>query len=95
VDAIAEFKVLQANYCDGRKELFLDLDPALHRNECGAELGGPIIENRLFFEGEYAGLRETEGEPTIMATKDSLFGRASYMKQHQLRQYADRGHRES
>jgi hypothetical protein len=30
-------------------------------------LGGPIVRNKAFFEGEYAGLRETEGEPTIMA----------------------------
>jgi hypothetical protein len=101
VDAIAEFKVLQANYSaefgqgggsvtqivtkSGSNRLhgggyeflrnnaldarnyFSTSIPPLHRNEFGAELGGPIIRNRLFFEGEYAGLRETEGEPTIMA----------------------------
>jgi hypothetical protein len=101
VDAIAEFKVLQANYSaefgqgggsvtqivtksgtnsfhGGGYEFLrnnaLDVRnyfstsiPPLHRNEFGAELGGPIIRNRLFFEGEYAGLRETEGEPVIMA----------------------------
>jgi Carboxypeptidase regulatory-like domain len=101
VDAIAEFKVLQANYSaefgqgggsitqivtksgtnqfhgggyeflrnnalDARN-YFSTSVPPLHRNEFGAELGGPIIRNKAFFEGEYAGLRETEGEPTIMA----------------------------
>jgi Carboxypeptidase regulatory-like domain/TonB dependent receptor len=101
VDAIAEFKVLQANYSaefgqgggsvtqivtkSGTNRLhggayeflrnnaldarnyFSTSIPPLHRNEFGADLGGPIIKNRLFFEGEYAGLRETEGEPTIMS----------------------------
>jgi hypothetical protein len=101
VDAIAEFKVLQANYSaefgqgggsitqivtksgtnqfhggayeflrnnalDARN-YFSTSVPPLHRNEFGAEIGGPIIRNKAFFEGEYAGLRETEGEPTIMA----------------------------
>jgi hypothetical protein len=101
VDAIAEFKVLQANYSaefgqgggsitqivtksgtnqfhggayeflrnnalDARN-YFSTSVPPLHRNEFGAELGGPIVRNKAFFEGEYAGLRETEGEPTIMA----------------------------
>jgi len=101
LDAIAEFKVLQANYSaefgqgggtitqivsksgtnqfhgstyeyvrnndfDARN-YFSTSVPPFHRNEFGAEVGGPILRNKLFFEGEYAGLRQTLGEPTIVA----------------------------
>jgi hypothetical protein len=100
LDAIAEFKVLQANYSaefgqgggsitqivtksgtnnfHGSAYEYLrnnDFDarnyfstsvPPFHRNEFGVEVGGPIIKNKLFFEGEYAGLRQTLGEPTVI-----------------------------
>jgi Carboxypeptidase regulatory-like domain/TonB dependent receptor len=101
LDAIAEFKVLQANYSaefgqgggtitqivtksgtnqfhgstyeyirnndfDARN-YFSTTVPPYHRNEFGAEVGGPILKNKLFFEGEYAGLRQILGEPTIVA----------------------------
>jgi hypothetical protein len=99
LDAIAEFKVLQANYSSefgqgggtitqivsksgtnhfhGSAYEYLrnnDFDasnyfstsvPPFHRNEFGGEAGGPIFRNKLFFEGEYAGLRQTLGEPNI------------------------------
>ena len=95
LDAIAEFKVLQANYSaefgegggtitqivtksgtnqvhgsayeflrnnalDARN-FFSTSVPPLHRNEFGINIGGPIIKNKLFFDGEYAGLREDPG----------------------------------
>jgi hypothetical protein len=100
LDAIAEFKVLQANYSaefgegggtitqivtksgtnqfhgsgyeflrntalDARNYFSTSIPP-FHRNEFGADLGGPIRKNKIFFEGEYAGLRQTLGEPTII-----------------------------
>src|SRR5579862_8573159 len=99
LDAIAEFKVLQADYSaefgqgggtitqivsksggnrfHGSAYEYLrnnDFDasnyfstsvPPFHRNEFGAEAGGPIFRNKLFLEGEYAGLRQTLGEPNI------------------------------
>jgi hypothetical protein len=100
LDAIAEFKVLQANYSaefgqgggtitqivtkSGTNQFhgsayeflrnsafdasnyFSTSPPPFHRSEFGADLGGPIFKNKLFFEGEYAGLRQTLGEPTII-----------------------------
>ena len=105
LDAIAEFKVLQADYSaefgqgggtitqmvtksgtnrfhgsayeylrnnafDARN-YFSTTVPPFHRNEFGAEVGGPIIRNNVFFEGEYAGLRQTLGEPTIISVPTS------------------------
>jgi hypothetical protein len=100
LDAIAEFKVLQANYSaefgegggtitqivtkSGSNQLhgsayeflrnnaldarnyFSTSVPPLHRNEFGVNFGGPILKNKLFFDGEYAGLQETQGEPTVV-----------------------------
>jgi hypothetical protein len=100
LDAIAEFKVLQANYSaefgEGggtvtqivtksgtnqlhgsayeflrnnaldAKNFFSTSVPPLHRNEFGVNVGGPIVKNKLFFDGEYAGLRQAQGEPTVI-----------------------------
>lgn len=60
------YEFLRNNALDTRN-YFATSVPPLHRNEFGAELGGPIFRNKVFFFGEYAGLRETVGEPTIMA----------------------------
>jgi hypothetical protein len=40
--------------------------PAFQRNEFGATFGGPIIKNRAFFFGEWAGLRQRQGFATVM-----------------------------
>jgi hypothetical protein len=101
LDAIAEFKVQQANYTaeygrgggtitqivskSGTNEFhgsafefirnsaldasnyFSTTGPApFQRNEFGVAGGGPIIRNKTFFFGEYAGFRQRLGEPTTM-----------------------------
>ncbi|MHB8387998.1 MAG: carboxypeptidase-like regulatory domain-containing protein [Acidobacteriaceae bacterium] len=48
------------------KNYFSTSVPPFVRNEFGVDLEGPIIKNKLFFAGEYAGLRQTLGEPTII-----------------------------
>src|SRR5262249_55919095 len=35
--------------------------PALHRNQFGTTIGGPLIKNKLFFFGDYEGYRQTQG----------------------------------
>lgn len=101
LDAIAEFKVQQANYSaefgqgggsitqivskSGANQFhgsafefirnsFFDaanyfsstgVSP-FQRNEFGATIGGPILKDRTFFFGEYAGFRQRYGQTTIM-----------------------------
>lgn len=101
LDAIAEFKVQQANYSaefgqgggsitqivsksgtnqfHGSAFEFIRnsvFDAAnyfsssgvspFQRNEFGATIGGPIIRNKTFFFGEYAGFRQRYGQTTVM-----------------------------
>jgi hypothetical protein len=100
LDAIAEFKVQQANYSaefgqgggtitqivskSGTNRVhgsafefirnsaldatnyFSSTVPPFQRNEFGVTVGGPIWRNKTFFFGEYAGLRERLGEPTVI-----------------------------
>lgn len=42
-----------------------DPKPVFRRNQFGAAVGGPILTNRTFFFGDYAGLREIRGTPFI------------------------------
>jgi len=42
--------------------------PSLRRNQFGTSLGGPILENRLFFFANYEGIRSTRGETQISTT---------------------------
>jgi hypothetical protein len=37
---------------------------AWHQNQFGANFGGPLKRNKLFFFGDYQGYRQTEGYPT-------------------------------
>jgi hypothetical protein len=39
---------------------------ALHRNQFGGTIGGPIIHNKVFFFGDYQGTRQVQGQPTLV-----------------------------
>ncbi len=47
-----------------------------HQNQFGANLGGPVIKNRVFFFGAYQGYRQTNGQPisVTVPTEDELKG---------------------
>lgn len=41
--------------------------PPFRRNEFGATIGGPILKRKFFYFAEYAGFRQSLGEPTFVA----------------------------
>ena len=54
-------------------------DPLTHRfipgtlhNQFGGSVGGPIIKNKLFFFGDYQGLRERTGSATLTTVPTAL-----------------------
>ena len=44
--------------------------PDTKKNQFGGSLGGPIVENRLFFFGDYQGRRNTEGGSRLLTRAD-------------------------
>jgi len=56
----------QRNSFDEARNFFASTVPPYNRNEFGGTFGGPISKNKTFFFGEYAGLRQVIGTPTII-----------------------------
>ncbi len=48
----------------------------LHRHQFGSTIGGPIVQDKTFFFGSYAGLRQTDGHLLTNAVVPDKFQRA-------------------
>ena len=60
------YEFIRNSYFDAANSYSISGVSPYQRNEFGVTFGGPIFKNRTFFFGEYAGLRERLGEPTLM-----------------------------
>src|ERR1700733_8983085 len=60
------FEYIRNSYFDAANYFSSSGVSPLQRNEFGATIGGPIIRDRTFFFGEYAGYRQLTGTPTLM-----------------------------
>jgi len=72
------FEFVRNSVFDARN-YFASSVPPFQRNEFGGTIGGPIIRNKTFFFGEYAGFRQRLGEPNIISvpTPEERTGLAS------------------
>jgi Carboxypeptidase regulatory-like domain/TonB dependent receptor len=61
----------------------------IKRNEFGASIGGPLIENRLFVFGDYEGTRQSNGlnqllsVPTLLVHQTCLIGASGFCNLHE------------
>src|ERR1022692_101877 len=60
------FEFLRNSVLDARN-WFSTAVPPFRRNEFGGTIGGPIRKSKLFFFAEYAGFRQSLGEPLFIA----------------------------
>ncbi len=58
------FEYLRNNYFDAQNPFAPGVN-ALHWNQFGGSVGGPLWKDRLFFFGDYQGTRQTTGMPRI------------------------------
>ncbi len=56
------FEYLRNNYFDAQNP-FAPGSLALHWNQFGGSVGGPVLKNKLFFFGDYQGTRRSTGAP--------------------------------
>ncbi len=61
------FEYARNNFFDARNT-FNTSNPAFHLNQFGGSLGGPLVKDKLFFFGNYEGLRQRWAAPYRQAT---------------------------
>ena len=72
----AAWEFFRNNVLDARN--YFDVTKGeLRLNQFGGAIGGPIIKNKLFFFGDYEGLRRVEGQSSGLATVPTLEERGS------------------
>ena len=77
-----------ANFFDNA---FGNAKPEFRRNQFGATMGGPIVQNKTFFFGAYEGIRQAFGktERLIVPTQDAIDGLVDGV-QHDIHPWSQR-----
>jgi hypothetical protein len=77
------FEYGRNNYFDARntfnRKSNLTSNTSFHLNQFGGSLGGPIVKNKLFFFGNYEGLRQRWAAPASAATLSNYAKSSDYV----------------